>query len=577
MHRDCIKASYCIMAGSVDYAMTSQDDEEDNAPPVEGTVPVGITIAYQRQQKGFTGDEKMLRNTTTSTTPPPSSKKKKKLSRPSSKKSPKKAEEQKAKSSSFQVFLESATIYTLCLALPTMLGYLYSWYDTWKYEQQIMGAELKEETYYTWFKSSVYDSIDKYVCDQTASEDYSYAWSLVSSMVTKSGLCPTLAVEEPEKHSVLSDDVSAGNDFVTIAVCSFLLAVVRIAIVQYTVPMDDSDTLEAMVRVKSDHFLRSNYLPTPSGTPQQKKIIQQIPKTAPSGLMLPALNSPAAGGGHNHEDDDDMFGVRIDASEREEDNLLLQPFAPKSKASSHQNLLGENPIKSMSSEEDVTLLDATAMLGALPPMPTAKPLSGNNSRNRLYAAPRYATAIFRLLYTTATVAIALIYFRAADFWPWYVLGHGHTAKCWDLSGGMSVGMDSDFDQVRPLQERLVSMVRRKSFNSSLVLDYRYTAQRGFEAILPVASQLPLAFRRLSHSEFAHFAASSDQACSSTLSEFPEQLDCLSSLFSTAHGVGGIDCRGICVFELATAGCYWNVRFRRKQLVFAPAPSMYQRS
>jgi hypothetical protein len=76
-------------------------------------------------------------------------------------------------------------------------------------------------------------------------------------------------------------------------------------------------------------------------------------------------------------------------------------------------------------------------------------------RKLMYAAPRYATAIFRLLYCTITAGIALMYFRHADFWPWFVLGTGRgTKQCWDLSGGITVGgMDSDFDQHNAVLKR----------------------------------------------------------------------------------------------------------------------------
>ena len=66
---------------------------------------------------------------------------------------------------------------------------------------------------------------------------------------------------------------------------------------------------------------------------------------------------------------------------------------------------------------------------------------------RLFAAPRYATAVFRLLYCTLSCSMAWYLFKDADFWPWYVGGHGSTARCWDLSGSLSLAknLDSDFD------------------------------------------------------------------------------------------------------------------------------------
>lgn len=66
---------------------------------------------------------------------------------------------------------------------------------------------------------------------------------------------------------------------------------------------------------------------------------------------------------------------------------------------------------------------------------------------RLFAAPRYATAVFRLLYCTLSGAMAWYLFRDSDFWPSYVGGHGRTARCWDLGGSLSLAksLDSDFD------------------------------------------------------------------------------------------------------------------------------------
>lgn len=66
---------------------------------------------------------------------------------------------------------------------------------------------------------------------------------------------------------------------------------------------------------------------------------------------------------------------------------------------------------------------------------------------RLFAAPRYATAVFRLLYCTLSCITALYFFRDADFWPPSVGGQGSTERCWDLSGSLSLAqnLDSDFD------------------------------------------------------------------------------------------------------------------------------------
>lgn len=533
-----------------------EGDDDEYGLSVEGTVPVGITIAYRHQQKGF--DEKMLRTSSATNSSPTNDssalfKKMKHSGSTSSPNSTKKATSNKKKaeesnhektkqgSSSFQVFLESAAIYFLCLVLPTALGYLYSWYDVWRYEREKGGRLSEEDGYYSsyyeyllnyqWFMSGVYDPLQSFMCDDGGS-DASYSWSLVSSMMAKTGLC---AGPNPnsvdQKRSVLSDDVSAGNDVVTIAVCSCLLAVVRIGIVQYTVPMEDADKVEAMVRVKSDHFLRSNYMLTPAGTPMQKKTIHQIPDLSQAGLHLPSLNDPVS----NEAPEDDMFGVHIDASEREDiPATSLRPLT-----AGHQ---GKSSIQSMP-QEDSAAGSLAKHDASQAPIPAANPVSGRNKK-RLYAAPRYATALFRLLYSTVTAAIALIYFRGADFWPWYVLGHGSTVKCWDLSGGMSVGMDSDFDQVCSCDVRLfvVAVVLFGIIHSAQTTSYLlYTAQCGVETIFLVASELSLAFGGLSHFELAHPVASSNQTRAPSVFEFPNQFDCLCALFGTTCCIRRLDC------------------------------------
>jgi len=72
---------------------------------------------------------------------------------------------------------------------------------------------------------------------------------------------------------------------------------------------------------------------------------------------------------------------------------------------------------------------------------------GGGRPQRLFAAPRYATAVFRLIYCVISCTMAWYLFRDADFWPWYVGGHGLTARCWDLSGSLALAknLDSDFD------------------------------------------------------------------------------------------------------------------------------------
>jgi hypothetical protein len=82
----------------------------------------------------------------------------------------------------------------------------------------------------------------------------------------------------------------------------------------------------------------------------------------------------------------------------------------------------------------------------LPPTPTSPTLPSTTAYDyenldaaqalRLFAAPRYATAIFRLVFCSLSCLWALSHFRKASYWPLWVGGsfNGHTKYCWDLSG-----------------------------------------------------------------------------------------------------------------------------------------------
>jgi hypothetical protein len=299
--------------------LTPVDSEEELAPG--SSVPVGITIAYKRQEQGF--NEEKIRHT-----PKMSSTKKKQHGSSSKKK--KKLEESLKKSKSFQVFLESAAIYTLCLILPTIIAFLYNWYDVWKYErdtgeilpqeESLWYAYLASSPNYQWLSNAVYKPVADYVCVDAGSES-SYSWSLFSSMVARTGFCPISDVEAEfagRRRSVLSDDVTAWNDVFTIAVCSFLLAFVRIAIIRVTVPIEDSDTLEAMVRCKSVHLLGSDYIVTPAGTPlTTMRTIARLPQAVVAPFLLPNLNDS---GDQEELDNSEMFGYNIDATTERDDD-----------------------------------------------------------------------------------------------------------------------------------------------------------------------------------------------------------------------------------------------------------------
>jgi len=92
---------------------------------------------------------------------------------------------------------------------------------------------------------------------------------------------------------------------------------------------------------------------------------------------------------------------------------------------------------------------------------------------RIYAAPKCATAVFRLIFCLVSCLIGFRYFWAADFWPPAVGGTGNTKNCWDLS---SVGVtlmhtdfdivDSDFDSYNPVLRRYYLIQASYHFHSA---------------------------------------------------------------------------------------------------------------
>lgn len=67
--------------------------------------------------------------------------------------------------------------------------------------------------------------------------------------------------------------------------------------------------------------------------------------------------------------------------------------------------------------------------------------------DQLFTAPRYATAVFRLLYCIGSCTCAMVWLRHANFFPPAVGGSGGaTRNCWDLKGGVALESTNDFDQ-----------------------------------------------------------------------------------------------------------------------------------
>lgn len=294
------------------------------------------------------------------------------------------------KGTQLQVFIDSALIYAVCLILPSILGYAYQCYVLLRQNNSIAKPDQ-------WTQLS-----DILLCDQSDS----YFWSSVTSMSHYMGWCPP-----PQEMEIYSNDIFAWSDSFSITVFSIVITILRIMIVHWYVPLEDAQELETMVRCKSMHLLSSDYVVTPVGTPVRPRRL--ISTTGTTTLGVPNLEQP-------------------DGSSSAPPSVHLETIGT-----------GE-PNTGETKEDNFGDFDDDQLMAKL----AAASDEGDKQQasSRMYAGPRYATALFRLFYSASAVVIALVFFRTADFWPWYVFGRGDSSQCWDLSGGLAMAMDSDFDQ-----------------------------------------------------------------------------------------------------------------------------------
>lgn len=328
--------------------------------------------------------------------------------------------------SSWTVFLEGASLYAASLFLPALIGALYQAYcGQWSFRNTL-----------------IYESVMSVLCPLEGDNNIApaYLWS--------SWICNSEPLNETNAPSILEADIrilssrsSMHDDIWKVAMCAAGLALVRMLIVHMTVmPLQSSNQLLAMVRCKSIHLLSSDYSQTPVATPVKERKNLAVDDSALASLQMPPLglgNNMASGNAYDSDQDDGDLGLQFDESERDNGDALFY----RSQYRREGNILDSTPgIKNQTDEEGYSSPIEQEFASQL--------------NNRLYSGPRYATALFRLLYCTVSSVLALLYFRDADFWPWYVGGSGSTAHCWDLSGGLIVsGMDADFDQRNTLLKR----------------------------------------------------------------------------------------------------------------------------
>ena len=381
------------------------------------TMPdVGVSLALRQQEKLLhaSREGRMKQREVDSSASP----KNKKRSSKDDKKAP----------SSFEVLIEGASVYVLCLLLPNVVGQIVGWYKS------------------SWATNGIFRQLAVRACA-------SYIFSGVHWCVRNTGTV--------EPISVLAPDAGISDVAIVSTLC-LVMATIRLTLVHFLVPnYNQPKRLEALVRCKSISLLSSAY--PGSVTPRSNmegRALQMDTSTLllslpplPNGAPLdsdfepkqlfpsPARNRDYDGRQstrnttHNTHDigmsmDEDDKQIQNHGQSGEEDDDMSTALAvssglmTSSSAISLQNLLHQ----------------------AAPMTPTSRRVTtAEELPERIYAAPKYATACFRMLFCTFSCVIALVSFQNADFWPPAVGGRGSTKNCWDLSSVGAAVMDSDFD------------------------------------------------------------------------------------------------------------------------------------
>jgi hypothetical protein len=469
--------------------------------------PVGVTIAYQRrlrqaQRSVVMGEERAAVSSTPSSSPPRQKKKHSTASKTRTVSSARVQPQNITKPvSSWSVFWQGASLYVACLILPAVLGtlwrrvehayYYYHYHPTTTAipATTTFGTPTSYlyERVYSWYDSSI-----QYICqtervvhDSTTTSTLSWLWSHSGTATMAAAVCPmvytpVVVVQQPTHLLVLDH---AHDDVWTVAALAVVLAVVRLFLTQ-SLMSGTPDQLAAMVRCKSIHLLSSDYSQTPMATPVVKRRVLLGADVVLSARQLhffpdgskeeqkhPERQKPEQQQhrteeeleairktDHRHNDSSQNLGLGIDElSDRDLlDSMLVEGRFSPTEQGFHDDKLedeGYDTIDDDDHDDDIAAADLLLLQSLAAAWETPRSTTTESAATRLYSAPRYATAQFRLLYCTAATGMAWYSFRDANFWPWYVGGTGSTAHCWDLSGGLTVGMDSDFDQRNEVLKR----------------------------------------------------------------------------------------------------------------------------
>jgi hypothetical protein len=331
--------------------------------------------------------------------------------------------------SSWQTLVEGAALYGFCMILPSLLRSVVRWYIS------------------SWESDGIFYQMTGYGC--------SLSWLSMLRLCQK--YLPKKDTSSAIDGSVLAPDAGI-SDVAIVVVLSLSMAVIRLALVHFLVPnYKQPKRLAALVRCKSIHLLSSQYPGSLTPTTSVSHKLKNLDKTA---LLLPGLHLPnlhgeneedsVCGDGSNHDFDHDhptspLFHTPRDNlaeptgfehdSNRDVDHSsdwLFHDDDQDEKSAwglayddddddDNQNpapavssgLLTHSSAQNLQALLQQAVPQVSSRRGSLARKDSAR--SVNEPPDRVFAAPKYATAVFRLMFCLFSCLVGIFYFGGADF------------------------------------------------------------------------------------------------------------------------------------------------------------------
>jgi len=319
----------------------------------------------------------------------------------------------------------AATLYWLCISAPAIIGFIVR-----VYEEHILGVVDAFQSY--WLSADDGEGAERAAEEMThyeslstyANKAASYACGYIASAQwcgLNDGTVEDYSGFFAHVRKHLYRDSTPLNDLLLVMTSAMFLAIVRVLLVSLLVPRALAPRqLSAMTRCKSSHILSSSSYEFSPALKRDNNMRGSLRGN------LSALAAPDLGGSEDYANQ-----IDLDDSP-EDDDAQIALFSER--VSRIWGTTQESIRRSLGHE----------------PAPAAEydDLDTETASQRIFSAPRFATAIFRCLYCSGSCLMAYSLFRTANFWPAYVggLAPSSTRNCWDRSGGIAFGsLDSDFD------------------------------------------------------------------------------------------------------------------------------------